>query len=146
MKPAASPLSQLRGPPITSGRLVVGAATIAPVGSNVSSFSTSADLSTRSRQRPRYVPLESQRCQNCTVCWNSSWPSFSDAGHSASLSRSSSLTVNTCDLPSSSSNSATTLPSPSCRNVSPQQTCSQCFAERNVAPLPCSATSCGSRP
>jgi hypothetical protein len=41
----------------------VGAATMAPVGSNVISFSASAERSTISRQRPVYVHLESQRRQ-----------------------------------------------------------------------------------
>src|SRR5258706_9073363 len=103
---------------------------IAPVGSKVSSFSASADLSTRSRQRPRYVHAESHRCQYFTVCWNSSSPSFSDDGH-ASPPACSSLTVNTCDLPSSSTNSVTTLPSVSCRSDSPQQRFKLCLLERN---------------
>ncbi len=40
---------------------------IAPVGSKVSSFNANADRSTCSRQRPWYVQLESQLCQNFTV-------------------------------------------------------------------------------
>jgi len=43
-----------------SGRLQVGAATNAPVGSNVKSFMASAERSTISRQRPVYVDRESQ--------------------------------------------------------------------------------------
>jgi len=39
-------------PPMTSGKLVVGAAIIAPVGSKVRSFSISADLCTCACQRP----------------------------------------------------------------------------------------------
>jgi len=42
----------LRTPPISSGSPQVGAATIAPVGLNVSSFNTSAERWTTSRQRP----------------------------------------------------------------------------------------------
>src|SRR6266478_7485835 len=49
---------------MTSGKLVVGAAIIAPVGSNVRSFNANADLCTWSRQRPWYVQPESQLCQD----------------------------------------------------------------------------------
>jgi hypothetical protein len=42
----------LRPPPISSGRLVVGAATIEPVGRYVISFSVSAERLIISRQRP----------------------------------------------------------------------------------------------
>ena len=47
----------------SSGRLVVGAATIAPVGAKVSSFSARAERWTISLHLPLYVQRESQRLQ-----------------------------------------------------------------------------------
>src|SRR5882724_9043700 len=47
------PIIPIARPTDHFGKTVVGAATMAPVGSNVSSFSISADRSTSSRQRPR---------------------------------------------------------------------------------------------
>src|ERR1700730_3418870 len=97
---------------MTSGKLVVGAAMIAPVGSNVRSFSAKADLCTCSRQRPWYVQEESQSCQNFTVSRNSSSAFFSDGGDIAPPSLFSTRTK-TCDCPSVSTNSLDTPPRPS---------------------------------
>ena len=57
---------------MSSGRLVVGAAMIAPLGSWVSSFSVIAERSTISRQRPWYREFFSQDRQKWIVPSNSS--------------------------------------------------------------------------
>src|SRR5580658_791212 len=50
-----------------SGRLQVGAATMAPVGAKVSSFNASAERITISRHRPRYWQRETQCFQYAMV-------------------------------------------------------------------------------
>src|SRR5579863_4069185 len=119
---------------------------IAPVGSNVRSFSTSADLSTRSRHLPLYVHFASHPCQNFTVCSNNSCASFSDVGHGTPAFVSSSLSVNTCDLPSSSGISAVTPPRSSRRNGTPAQRLRRYLLDLKVAPFLSSVVSCSARP
>src|SRR5688572_12697620 len=63
-----------------AGSDVVGAATIAPVGSYVSSLSASAERSTISRQRPVYVHAEAQRRQYATVASRCSRADRTSAG------------------------------------------------------------------
>jgi hypothetical protein len=96
----------LRVPPIVSGRLVVGAATIAPLGSWVS-----AERCTVSRHRPAYVDCDSQLRQNCDVASNSADVSVSSQPSvGVSACGSSTSSTNRARSPSSSVNSAVTSP------------------------------------
>src|SRR5260370_15346259 len=98
---------------MTSGKLVVGAAIIAPVGSNVRSFNANADLCTWSRQRPRYVQPESQLCQNFTVLRSSCSALYSDGGVGPPSPSLLSPRTTVCDSPSASAKSPHTPPWPS---------------------------------
>jgi hypothetical protein len=62
----------LRSPPIRSGSDVVGAATIAPVGTYVRMRSASALRRTGSRQSPSTPACASQRAQSSAVSWSRS--------------------------------------------------------------------------
>src|SRR5439155_22440496 len=55
--------SQFRNVPMLSGREVVTAATIAPVGAYCNIFSTSHDLTTSARKGPWYLTCPTQRFQ-----------------------------------------------------------------------------------
>src|SRR6202045_5373362 len=119
---------------MTSGKLVVGAAMIAPVGSKVRSFSAKADLCTWSRQRPWYVQEESQSCQNLTVPRSSSSAPFSDGGQ-GTPSAQSSLRTKTWDFPSASTNSADTPPCSSLLRGTLVESARLRLPDLNMAPL-----------
>src|ERR1700756_4616930 len=120
---------------MTSGKLVVGAAIIAPVGSNVRSFNANADLCTWSRQRPWYVQPESQLCQNFTVLRSSCSAPSSDGEVGVSSPSLFSPRMNVCDSPSVSANSADTPPCPSSLSGTVVERTKVKLSDLNLAPL-----------
>src|SRR6267154_1593455 len=119
---------------MTSGKLVVGAAIIAPVGSKVRSFNANADLCTWSRQRPWYVQPESQSCQNFTV-FRSSCSALSSDGVGPPSPSLLSPRTKVCDSPSVSANSADTPPCPSSLSGTVVERAKVKVSDLNLAPL-----------